>query len=206
MQLCDNLNILWHAFVWDWNENWPFPVQIYWHIECSNMVVWITANCGTFFKRLEYQTTLPVSWETSMQVKKQQLETDMEQWTGSKLRKEYIKAIYCHPAYLTYMQSALCEIPSWMNHKLESRLSREIPWYADDNTLMAETEEELKSFLMMVKEEGEKADLKSTLKKLRFMASGLITSWQKEGYKVETMTFYILWLQNHCRQWLQPWN
>ena len=106
-----------------------------------------------------------------MQVKKQQLETDMEQWTGSKLRKEYIKAIYCHPAYLTYMQSALCEIPSWMNHKLESRLSREIPWYADDNTLMAETEEELKSLLMMVKEESEKAGLKLKIHKTKIMAN-----------------------------------
>ena len=53
---------------------------------------------------------------------KQQLEPDMEQLTGSKLGKEYIKAVYCHPAYLTYMQSTLCEIPGWMNHKMESRL------------------------------------------------------------------------------------
>ena len=62
-----------------------------------------------------------------MQVKKQQLELDMKQWTGSKLRKEYIKAVYCHPAYLTYMQSALCEMTSWMHYKLESILSGEIP-------------------------------------------------------------------------------
>ena len=53
-----------------------------------------------------------------MQVKKQQLEPDMEQQTGSKLLKEYIKAVYCHPAYLTYMQSTLCEMPDWMKHKL----------------------------------------------------------------------------------------
>ena len=55
-----------------------------------------------------------------MQVKKQQLEPDMEQWTGSKLGKEYIKAVYCHPAYLTYMQSTSCEMLGWMKHKLES--------------------------------------------------------------------------------------
>ena len=67
--------------------------------------VWITANCGKFFKRWEHQTNLSVSHETCMQVNKQQLELDMEQWTGSKLRKEYIKAEYCHPAYVTYMQS-----------------------------------------------------------------------------------------------------
>ena len=68
----------------------------------------------------------PASWETCMQVKKQQLEPDIEQWTGSKLGKEYVKAIYCHPAYLTYMQSTSCEMPGWMKHKLESRLLGEI--------------------------------------------------------------------------------
>ena len=61
-----------------------------------------------------------------MQVKKQQLELDVEQWTGSKLGKEYVKVEYCHPAYLTYIQSTLCEMLDWMEHKLESRLLREI--------------------------------------------------------------------------------
>ena len=61
-----------------------------------------------------------------MQVKKQQLEPDMEQWTGSKLGKEYNKVVYCHLAYLTYMQNTSCEMPGWMNHKLESRLPGEI--------------------------------------------------------------------------------
>ena len=61
-----------------------------------------------------------------MQVKKQQLELNMENQTGSKLGKEYIKAVYCHPAYLTSMQSTSCEMLSWMKHKLESRLPREI--------------------------------------------------------------------------------
>ena len=74
------------------------------------LTVWITTNCGKFFKSWEYQTTLPASWETCIQVKKQQLEPDMEQWTGSKLRKKYVKAVYCHPAYLTYMQSTSCEM------------------------------------------------------------------------------------------------
>ena len=64
-----------------------------------------TTNSGKFFKRWEYQTTLPASWEICMQVKKQQLELDMEQQIGSKLGKEYVKAVYCHSAYLTYMQS-----------------------------------------------------------------------------------------------------
>ena len=69
-----------------------------------------------------YQTTLPASWETCMQVKKQQLKLDIEQWTGSKLGKEYVKAVYRYPAYLIYMQSTSCEMPGWMKHKLESRL------------------------------------------------------------------------------------
>ena len=64
----------------------------------------------------------PASWEICMQVKKQQLELNIEQQTASKLGKEYIKAVYCHPAYLTSMQSTSCEMPGWMKHKLESRL------------------------------------------------------------------------------------
>ena len=66
-----------------------------------------------------------------MQVKKQQLELDMEQQTGSKLGKEYIRAVYCHPAYLTYMQSTSCEMPAWMKHKLESRLRGSISVTSD---------------------------------------------------------------------------
>ena len=67
------------------------------------LTVWITINCGKFWKKWEYQSTWPASWETCMQVEKQQLELGMEQQTGSKLGKKYVKAIYCHPAYLTYM-------------------------------------------------------------------------------------------------------
>ena len=91
------------------------------------LTVWITTNCGKLFKRWEYQTTWPASWEICMQVRKQQLELDMEQQTGSKLGKEYIKAVCCHPAYLIYMQRTSSEMPGWMKHKLESRLPGEIP-------------------------------------------------------------------------------
>ena len=66
-----------------------------------------------------------------MQVKKQQLELEMEQWTGSKLGKEYVKAVYCHLVYLTYMQITSCEMPDWMKNKLESRLLGEIPITSD---------------------------------------------------------------------------
>ena len=88
--------------------------------------VWITTNCGKFFKRWEYQTTLPASWEICMQVRKQQLKLDMEWQTGSKSGKKYVKAVYCHPAYLTYKQSTSCEMPGWIKYKLKSRLPGEI--------------------------------------------------------------------------------
>ena len=76
--------------------------------------------------RWEYQISLPISWEICMQVKKQQLELDMDQQTDFKSGKEYIKAIYCHPVYLIYMQSTSCKVLGWMKHKLESRLTWEI--------------------------------------------------------------------------------
>ena len=90
------------------------------------LTVWITTNCRKFLKRCGYQTTLPVSWESHLQVKEHQLEPDMEQWTGSKLGKEYSKSVYCHLAYLASMWSTSCEIPGWMNHKKESRLPGKI--------------------------------------------------------------------------------
>ena len=90
------------------------------------LTVCITINCGKFWKRWSYQTTWPASWESCMQFRKQQLELDMEQQTGSKLGKEYIKAIYCHPAYLTYMQSTSCKMLGWITPKLESRLPGEM--------------------------------------------------------------------------------
>ena len=98
-----------------------------------------------------------------MQVKKQQLEPGVDQQTGSKLGKEYVKAVYRHPAYLTYMQNTSCKMPGWMNHKLESRFpGRNINnlRYADDTTHMAESEEELKNLLMKVKVEKKKKKVK----------------------------------------------
>ena len=133
-----------------------------------------------------------------MQFKKQHLEQAMEQHTASKLGRGYIKAVYCHPAYLTYMQSALWEMPSWMKQKLELRLPSKIPKkninnlrYADNTTLMAESEEELKSLLMKVKEESEKVGLKHNIQKIKITASGPITSWQTDGETVETVSDFI---------------
>ena len=91
---------------WTIEKAKEFQKNIYlWFIDYAKAFVWITTNCGKFLRRWEYQTTLPTSPRTCMQVKKQQLEPDMEQWTGSKLGKDYVKAVYCLPAYLTYMQS-----------------------------------------------------------------------------------------------------
>ena len=94
-----------------------------------------------------------------MQVRKQQLELDMKQQTGSKKEKECVKAVYCHPAYLTSMQSRSCKMPSWMKSQAGTKIARRNInnlRYADDTTLMAECEEELKSLLMNVKEEVRK--------------------------------------------------
>ena len=118
-----------------------------------------------------------------MWIKKRQLEPDKEQWTGSKLGKEYIKAICCHPAYLTSMQSTSYKMPSWVDHKLESRLPVEVSTSSDMQMIMAEIEEELKSLLMKVKEESEKPGLKLNIQKTKSMAPGLITSWQIDGGK-----------------------
>ena len=82
-------------------------------------------------EEMEYQTTWPTSWETCMQVRKQQLELDMEQQTGSTEENEYVKAVYCHPAYLTYMQSTSWETLGWKKHKLESSLQGEISITSD---------------------------------------------------------------------------
>ena len=128
-----------------------------------------------------------------MQIKKQQLELDMEQQTGSTSGKEYIKAVYCHRAYLTYMQSTSCEMPGWMKHKLESRLPGGNICnlrYADDTTLVAESEEELKRLLMKVKEKSKRVGLKLNIQKTKIMASGPITSWQLDGETMEKETLF----------------
>ena len=105
----------------------------------------------------------------------------MEQQTGSKLGKEYVKAVYCHLAYLTYMQSISCKMPVWMKHRLDSGIAgRNINnvRYADDTTFMARSKEELKSLLMKVKEESEKVGLKLNIQKTKIMTSGPISSVQ----------------------------
>ena len=104
----------------------------------------------------------------------------MEQWTGSKLEKEYVKPVYCHPAYLTYIQSISCD--AWMDGaqtgiKIAGRNIDNLR-YADDTTLMTESKEELKSLLMKVKEESGKVGLKLNIQKSKIMSSSPISSWQ----------------------------
>ena len=125
-----------------------------------------------------------------MQVKMQQLELNMEQQTGSKLGKEYVKAIYWHPAYLIlaeYIMRKAGMDEAQAGIKIAERNFNNLR-YADDTTLMAEIEEELKSLLMKVKEESEKVGLKLNIQKIKIMASGSITLWQIDGETMETVT------------------
>ena len=147
-----------------------------------------------------------------MQVKKQQLELDMELQTGSKLGKEYVKAVYCHPAFLTYVRNAGLD---------EAQAGIKIAWIninnprnADDTTVMAESEE-LKSLLMKVKEESEKAGLKLSIQKTKIMASSPITSWQIDGETKEAVRDFIFWgsqitadgdCSHEIKKTLPPWK
>ena len=115
--------------------------------------------------------------------------SNVEQWTGSKLGKEYVKAVYCHPSYLDaeyiMRNSGLDEAEAGI--KIAGRNINNLK-YADDTTLLAEGKEELKSLLMKVKEESEKVGLKLSIQKAKIMTSGPITSWQMDGETIETVT------------------
>ena len=118
----------------------------------------------------------------------------MKQLTGSKLGKEYVKALYCHPTYLTSRQSTSCKNARLDGAQAEIKIARRNInnlRYADDTTLMAESEDELKSLLMKVKKESEKADLKLNIQKTKTMACSSITSWQIGGETMETVTDLI---------------
>ena len=120
-------------------------------------------NYGKLLERWEYQTVVPVSWETCIQVSEQQLEPSMEKLTGSRSRKEYDRAICCHCLLNLYSEhimrnARLDEL--WAGIRIGGR-------YVDDTTLMAQSEEKLKNILMRVKEESERASLRLNIKKLR---------------------------------------
>ena len=132
-----------------------------------------------------------------MQVRKQQLELDMEQQTGSKQEKEYVKAVcVLSPCLFNFyaeyiMRNAGLE-EAQAGIKIAGRNINNLR-YADDTTLMAESEEELKSLLMKVKEESETVDLKLNFQETKIMASGPITSWEINGETVETVSDFIFW-------------
>ena len=136
-----------------------------------------------------------------MQVKKQQLEQDLGQQTDSQLGKECIKAAYCHPAYLTLCRHIMRNAGLDESQDGIKIVGRNIDnlRYADNITLMAESEEELKSLLIKVKEESEKAGLKLNIQKTKIMASSPITSWQIVGKTMEKVRDFLGRLQNHCR-------
>ena len=134
-----------------------------------------------------------------MQVKKQQLELDIEQWTGSKLRKGVRQGCTLSPCLFNLCAEYVTQNSGLDEAQAEIKIARRNISnlrYADDTTLVAESEEELKSLLMKVKEESEKAGLKFTFKKFKIIASCPITSWQIDG---ETVTDFISWALNHCR-------
>ena len=132
----------------------------------------------------------------------------MEQQIGSKSGKEYVRAVYCHPAYLTYaeyiMQHARLD-EAQAGIKIAGRYINNLR-YADGTTFMAESQEELESLLVKVKEESEKVGLKLNIQETKIMASVPITTWQIDGETMETVRDHFLGLQNHCRWWLQPLN
>ena len=140
------------------------------------LTVWITINCGGFWKRREYQTPWPASWETCVQVRKQQLELDMDQQTASKYEKEYVKAVYCHSAYWTYMHSTSLETLGWKKHKLESRLPGDI-LITSDMQMTPPLWQKVKLFDEN-QEESENVGLKINIQNTKIMASGPITSWE----------------------------
>ena len=133
-----------------------------------------------------------------MQVKKQQLEVDIKQQTGSKWGKKYVKAVYSYPAYLTFMYSTSCEMPGWMKHKLESRLPGGIS-ITSDMQITPSLWQKVNSLLMKAKKESEKPGLKVNIQKTSIKASSPITSWQVNGETMETEVDFIFLGSNSPR-------
>ena len=129
-----------------------------------------------------------------MQVKKQQLEPGMEQWTGSGLGKEFIMAVYCHSVYLTFYAEYIMRNARLDKAQAGIKIARRNihnPRYADNTTLRAESEEALKNLLMKVKEESEEAGLKLNIQKIKIVASISVTSWQIDGETMGIVTDFI---------------
>ena len=159
------------------------------------LTVWITTNWKILQGRNTRSPDLPLEKNLFLQVRRQQLELDVEQQTGPKSGKEYVKAVYCHPAYLTYLQSTSWEMLGWMKHKLESELPGEISITTDMQMTPPLGQKAKKNW---VKEESKKVGLKLNIQKTKIMVSGPITWWQGDRETVETVTDFIFFgLQNH---------
>ena len=144
---------------------------------------------GKFLKKWEHQTTLPASWEISMQVKKQQLEVNMEGRIHSKLGKEYVQGCILSPRlfklYAEYIMWNAGVDKAQVGVKIAGRNINNL-WYSDNTTLMSESEEELKSLLGKEKEESENVALKLNIQEAKIMASCPITPRQIDGETMET--------------------
>ena len=171
-----------------------FQQNIYFcFIDYVKAFVWFTINCGKFWKRWEYQTTLPAFWEICMQVRKQQLELDMESTGWFQIGKRVCEGCILSPClfnlYAEYITRNAGLEEAQAGIKIAGR-NIDNHRYADDTTLMAESKE-LNSLLMKVKEKSEKVGLKLNIQKTKIMASGPITSWQIDWETMETMTDFI---------------
>ena len=177
----------------------------------TTLAVWITTNCGKFLKRWEYQTTLLASWEICQEATTVKAKHGTMEWfqIGKGVCKGCILSPCVFNLYAEYIMwnAGLDEVQAGI--KIARRNINNLR-YADDTTLMEESEEELRSLLMKGKEKSQKAALKLNIQKTKIISSGSITSWQIDGKTMETVTDYFLELQNQCRWWLQPllkrWN
>ena len=189
--------------------------RIYWSdsfqtsVKAVSQSLGVTINCGKFWKRWECQTTWPSSWETGMQVRKKQLELYMEQdWfqignmkfqIGKGTRQGCILSPSLFNLHAEYFMRNTGLKEAQAGIKIVRRNINNLR-YADDTTLIAKSEEELKSLLIKVKEESEKVGLKLNIQKSKIMASGPITSLAKRwGNSGNSERLYFSRLQNHCR-------
>ena len=168
-----------------------YLLLLYWL--CQRLWLCGSQQTGKFLKRWEYQTNWPASWDLCMQVKKQQLELDMEQQTsqiGKGVHQGCILSPCLFNLYAKHIMKNAGLDEAQAGIKIARRNISNLR-HADDTTLMTESEEELKSLLMKVKEESEKVGLKLNIQKTKIRASGPITSWQIDGETMETVTDFI---------------